>query len=104
MLFFKYKRHYVSYRVCYIILCVKSFEVWHAGKKENMATSLGQDRKANCTSDVDLLLHPELLSQEFLKQILSEVSQHFLVYFKVYATCAVCGFSVQPLAYSLLAC
>uniref|UniRef100_A0A8C9Y663 Ashwin n=1 Tax=Sander lucioperca TaxID=283035 RepID=A0A8C9Y663_SANLU len=31
-----------------------------------MATSTGQDGKTVCTSDVDLLLHPELLSQEFL--------------------------------------
>ncbi|XP_044073391.1 ashwin isoform X2 [Siniperca chuatsi] len=37
-----------------------------------MATSTGQDRKAVCTSDVDLLLHPELLSQEFMQIILSE--------------------------------
>ncbi|XP_040003574.1 ashwin isoform X2 [Xiphias gladius] len=37
-----------------------------------MATSTGQDGKAVCTSDVDLLLHPELLSQEFMQVILSE--------------------------------
>ncbi|XP_070771405.1 ashwin [Enoplosus armatus] len=37
-----------------------------------MATSTGQDGKADCTSDVDLLLHPELLSQEFMQIILSE--------------------------------
>ncbi|XP_044222202.1 ashwin [Thunnus albacares] len=36
----------------------------------NMAT--GQDGKAGSTSDVDLLLHPELLSQEFIQLILSE--------------------------------
>ncbi|KAM7380344.1 hypothetical protein PAMP_003647 [Pampus punctatissimus] len=37
-----------------------------------MATSSGQDGKAVSTSDVDLLLHPELLSQEFIQLILSE--------------------------------
>ncbi|TDH06760.1 hypothetical protein EPR50_G00116600 [Perca flavescens] len=36
-----------------------------------MATSTGQDGKTVCTSDVDLLLHPELLSQEFMQLILS---------------------------------
>lgn len=40
----------------------------------NMATSTGQDRKAASISDVDLLLHPELLSQEFMQLILREVS------------------------------
>lgn len=39
----------------------------------NMAT--GQDGKAGGTSDVDLLLHPELLSQDFMQMILNEVSQ-----------------------------
>ncbi|KAM7407200.1 hypothetical protein PAMA_003094 [Pampus argenteus] len=38
----------------------------------NMATSSGQDGKAVSTSDVDLLLHPELLSQEFIRLVLSE--------------------------------
>ncbi|XP_072300827.1 ashwin isoform X2 [Eucyclogobius newberryi] len=38
----------------------------------NMASSTGQDGKANSSSDVDLLLHPELLSEEFLKLILKE--------------------------------
>ncbi|XP_055008316.1 ashwin isoform X2 [Boleophthalmus pectinirostris] len=37
-----------------------------------MATSTGQDGKASSSSDVDLLLHPELLSQEFIKLILNE--------------------------------
>ncbi|KAM6978780.1 ashwin [Tautogolabrus adspersus] len=37
-----------------------------------MATSTGQDGKAVCTSDVDLLLHPELLSRDFMHLILSE--------------------------------
>ncbi|KAA8587987.1 hypothetical protein FQN60_001181 [Etheostoma spectabile] len=36
-----------------------------------MATSTGQDGKIVCTADVDLLLHPELLSQEFMQLILS---------------------------------
>ncbi|XP_062287941.1 ashwin [Scomber scombrus] len=35
-----------------------------------MAT--GQDRKAGSISDVDLLLHPELLSQDFMQMILNE--------------------------------
>lgn len=39
-----------------------------------MAKSSGQDGKAVSVSDVDLLLHPELLSQEFIQLILSEVS------------------------------
>ncbi|KAK7882435.1 hypothetical protein WMY93_028609 [Mugilogobius chulae] len=38
----------------------------------NMATSTGLDGKANSSLDVDLLLHPELLSEEFLKLILNE--------------------------------
>ncbi|XP_033842923.2 ashwin [Periophthalmus magnuspinnatus] len=37
-----------------------------------MATSTGQAGKANSSSDVDLLLHPELLSEEFIKLILNE--------------------------------
>ncbi|KAM9347378.1 ashwin [Symphorus nematophorus] len=37
-----------------------------------MATSTGKDGKAVCSSDVDLLLHPELLSQDFMQLILSE--------------------------------
>ncbi|XP_008294625.1 ashwin, partial [Stegastes partitus] len=37
-----------------------------------MATSTGQNGKAVSTSDVDLLLHPELLSQDFMQLILSE--------------------------------
>ncbi|XP_040913625.1 ashwin [Toxotes jaculatrix] len=37
-----------------------------------MAASTGQDGKAVCASDADLLLHPELLSQEFMQLILSE--------------------------------
>ncbi len=41
----------------------------------NMATSIGQDGKACNTSDVDLLLHPELLSKEFMQLLLNEVSQ-----------------------------
>ncbi|KAK5860826.1 hypothetical protein PBY51_022282 [Eleginops maclovinus] len=36
-----------------------------------MATSMEQDGKTVSSSDVDLLLHPELLSQEFLQLILS---------------------------------
>lgn len=52
------------------------FDAVHAGKRwtSNMATSTGQDGKAGSTSNVDLLLHPELLSQEFMQLILSEVS------------------------------
>ncbi|XP_069010227.1 ashwin [Embiotoca jacksoni] len=37
-----------------------------------MATSSGQNGKAVNASDVDLLLHPELLSQDFMQLILSE--------------------------------
>ncbi|XP_018557824.1 ashwin [Lates calcarifer] len=37
-----------------------------------MAASTGQDGKAVCSSDVDLLLHPELLSEEFMQLILRE--------------------------------
>uniref|UniRef100_A0A3Q3XCR6 Ashwin n=1 Tax=Mola mola TaxID=94237 RepID=A0A3Q3XCR6_MOLML len=37
-----------------------------------MATSTGRDGKAAGVSDVDLLLHPELLSQEFMQLILRE--------------------------------
>ncbi|KAK2839973.1 hypothetical protein Q5P01_013713 [Channa striata] len=37
-----------------------------------MATSTGQDGKAVSTSNVDLLLHPELLSPDFLQRILNE--------------------------------
>ncbi|XP_033472977.1 ashwin [Epinephelus lanceolatus] len=37
-----------------------------------MATFTGQDGKAVGTSDVDLLLHPELLSQDFMQLILTE--------------------------------
>ncbi|XP_068616032.1 ashwin-like [Brachionichthys hirsutus] len=37
-----------------------------------MATSLTQDVKAVSISNVDLLLHPELLSQEFMQLILNE--------------------------------
>ncbi|XP_054471664.1 ashwin isoform X2 [Anoplopoma fimbria] len=37
-----------------------------------MATSTGQDGNTVSTSDVDLLLHPELLSHEFLQLILRE--------------------------------
>ncbi|XP_041806084.1 ashwin isoform X2 [Chelmon rostratus] len=37
-----------------------------------MATSTGRDGKAVVSSDVDLLLHPELLSQEFMQLILNE--------------------------------
>ncbi|XP_070832087.1 ashwin isoform X1 [Chaetodon trifascialis] len=37
-----------------------------------MATSTGKDGKAVSSSDVDLLLHPELLSQEFMQLILNE--------------------------------
>lgn len=40
-----------------------------------MAASTGQDGKAVCSSDVDLLLHPELLSEEFMQLILREVSE-----------------------------
>lgn len=48
----------------------------HVGKStaSNMATSTGEDRKPCSTSDVDLLLHPELLSREFMQLILREVS------------------------------
>ncbi|XP_067372525.1 ashwin isoform X2 [Channa argus] len=37
-----------------------------------MAASTGHDEKAVCTSNVDFLLHPELLSQDFLQLILNE--------------------------------
>ncbi|KAM9343509.1 ashwin [Pholidichthys leucotaenia] len=37
-----------------------------------MATSMGQNGKSNSTSDADLLLHPELLSQDFMQLILNE--------------------------------
>lgn len=48
----------------------------HVGKSRasNMATSTGKDGKTLSISDVDLLLHPELLSQEFMQLILREVS------------------------------
>ncbi|XP_074515000.1 ashwin [Sebastes fasciatus] len=36
-----------------------------------MATSTGPDGQTVCLSDVDLLLHPELLSQDFMQLILS---------------------------------
>nr|XP_019956173.1 PREDICTED: ashwin [Paralichthys olivaceus] len=39
-----------------------------------MAASTAQDRKAASSSDVDLLLHPELLSQDFMQLILTEKS------------------------------
>lgn len=39
-----------------------------------MATSTGQDGQAVGSSNVDLLLHPELLSQDFMQLLLSEVS------------------------------
>lgn len=41
----------------------------------NMAASTEQNGKAACNSDVDHLLHPELLSLDFMQLILSEVSQ-----------------------------
>lgn len=44
-------------------------------RKTNMATSTGQNGQSVCASDVDLLLHPELLSQDFMRLILCEVSQ-----------------------------
>ncbi|XP_026151580.1 ashwin isoform X2 [Mastacembelus armatus] len=37
-----------------------------------MAASTGRDGKSVCSSDVDLLLHPELLSQEFMQLVLQE--------------------------------
>uniref|UniRef100_A0A3Q4GAH0 Ashwin n=1 Tax=Neolamprologus brichardi TaxID=32507 RepID=A0A3Q4GAH0_NEOBR len=40
-----------------------------------MATSTGQNGKAAGTSDADLLLHPELLSQDFMRLVLNEVSR-----------------------------
>lgn len=48
---------------------------WEEHQASSMATSTGEDRKLCSTSDVDLLLHPELLSQEFMQLILREVSQ-----------------------------
>ena len=39
-----------------------------------MATSTGQDGQAVGASKLDLLLHPELLSQDFMQLLLSEVS------------------------------
>lgn len=52
------------------------YDAVHAGKGEasNMATSTGKDGKAVSSSDVDLLLHPELLSQQFMELILNGVS------------------------------
>ncbi|XP_026000952.1 ashwin [Astatotilapia calliptera] len=41
-------------------------------RKANMATSTGQNGKAAGTSDADLLLHPELLSQDFMRLVLNE--------------------------------
>uniref|UniRef100_A0A8D3BD49 Ashwin n=1 Tax=Scophthalmus maximus TaxID=52904 RepID=A0A8D3BD49_SCOMX len=43
-----------------------------ADEPSNMATSTGPDLKATGTSNVDLLLHPELLSEEFMQLLLSE--------------------------------
>lgn len=40
-----------------------------------MAASTELDKKSVFTSDVDILLHPELLSQDFMHLVLSEVSQ-----------------------------
>lgn len=40
-----------------------------------MAASMGQDGKAVSSSDADLLLHPELLSEEFMQLILHDVSK-----------------------------
>ncbi|XP_034549774.1 ashwin [Notolabrus celidotus] len=37
-----------------------------------MAASTAQDGKTVCSSNVDLLLHPELLSQEFMQLVLRE--------------------------------
>ncbi|XP_068428897.1 ashwin [Clinocottus analis] len=37
-----------------------------------MAASMEQDGKASCGSDVDVLLHPELLSHDFMRLILRE--------------------------------
>lgn len=40
-----------------------------------MAAARDLNKKAVSTSDVDLLLHPELLSRDFMQLVLSEVSQ-----------------------------
>lgn len=40
-----------------------------------MAAAGDLNKKTVFTSDVDLLLHPELLSQDFMQLVLSEVSQ-----------------------------
>lgn len=39
-----------------------------------MAAATGQNKQRVSTSDADLLLHPELLSQDFMQLILKEVS------------------------------
>lgn len=49
-------------------------------RASNMATSTGRDGKSLSISDVDVLLHPELLSQDFIQLILREVSQTFMGY------------------------
>lgn len=40
-----------------------------------MAASTGRDGQPACSSDVDVLLHPELLSLDFMRLILGEVSE-----------------------------
>lgn len=40
-----------------------------------MATSSGQDAKAVIIPGVDLLLHPELMSEDFMQLVLREVSE-----------------------------
>uniref|UniRef100_A0A3B5MY98 Ashwin n=1 Tax=Xiphophorus couchianus TaxID=32473 RepID=A0A3B5MY98_9TELE len=40
-----------------------------------MAASTGQNKESVSTSDADLLLHPELLSQDFMRLILKEVNR-----------------------------
>jgi len=52
------------------------YDAVHDGKRiaSNMAASTKQGGKAIRSSDVELLMHPELLSHDFMRLILSEVS------------------------------
>lgn len=62
----------------YFSLYPACVELWRDARREtgslstNMATYSGQN--ATGISDVDLLLHPELLSTDFMQLILREVS------------------------------
>lgn len=60
----------------YVTTVVAFYDAVHVGNSSvpNMAASSGQDEKAVSILDVDFLLHPELLSKEFMQLILREVS------------------------------